>query len=150
MLIKLQVFEQSSFLNEVGAAINIPPNAGRVLKAWGCDFKVLDPTPSNHLTVHDEMGRVIFQDAVGSYFLFDMVKVMLRTIGYKAASSRIERDRGLAVIASGRPTHSVTVTSLGRNQRQEAKHSPIEQSQVRGMLTLTFLRLANLLKCSNT
>ena len=32
-----QIFEQSSFANEIGAAINICPNASRVVLPWGLD-----------------------------------------------------------------------------------------------------------------
>ena len=32
-----QVIERSSFLNEVGAAIHVPPNASKILLRWGFD-----------------------------------------------------------------------------------------------------------------
>lgn len=32
-----QVVERSSFLNEVGAAIHVPPNASKILLRWGFD-----------------------------------------------------------------------------------------------------------------
>lgn len=32
-----QIFEQSSFANETGAAIHICPNASRVVLGWGFD-----------------------------------------------------------------------------------------------------------------
>ena len=35
----ITVLERSGFLNEVGAAITLPPNATRVLKSWGMDFE---------------------------------------------------------------------------------------------------------------
>ncbi|KAK3373149.1 hypothetical protein B0T24DRAFT_250949 [Lasiosphaeria ovina] len=34
---RVQVYERSGLDNEVGAAINVPPNAARVLLAWGLD-----------------------------------------------------------------------------------------------------------------
>ncbi|KAI0202211.1 FAD/NAD(P)-binding domain-containing protein [Astrocystis sublimbata] len=37
----VEVYEASSFLNEVGAAIHMPPNASRVLKSWDADFKTM-------------------------------------------------------------------------------------------------------------
>jgi salicylate hydroxylase len=37
---KVTIYERSSLNNEVGAAINVPPNAGRFLLRWG-----LDPAP---------------------------------------------------------------------------------------------------------
>jgi salicylate hydroxylase len=40
---KEQVLEKSSFLNKVGAAIHVAPNATRILKAWGCDLEWLRP-----------------------------------------------------------------------------------------------------------
>jgi len=33
----VQIFERSSFRNENGAAVSIPPNGGRILKRWGFD-----------------------------------------------------------------------------------------------------------------
>ncbi|KAH6950329.1 3-hydroxybenzoate 6-hydroxylase 1 [Ilyonectria robusta] len=56
----VEVFEQSSFLNEVGAAIHIPPNATRVLKHWGCDFEDLQATFCNAIKVYDKTGKLIF------------------------------------------------------------------------------------------
>ncbi|KAI0528082.1 hypothetical protein F5B22DRAFT_583524 [Xylaria bambusicola] len=39
----VEVYESSSFLNEVGAAIHLAPNATRVLKRWDLDFETLYP-----------------------------------------------------------------------------------------------------------
>ncbi|KAI0907951.1 hypothetical protein F4823DRAFT_521763 [Ustulina deusta] len=39
----VEVYESSSFLNEVGAAIHLPPNANRVLQSWDVDFETLSP-----------------------------------------------------------------------------------------------------------
>ncbi|KAI0408782.1 hypothetical protein F4802DRAFT_367176 [Xylaria palmicola] len=39
----VEVYESSSFLNEVGAAIHLAPNATRVLKSWDCDLQALCP-----------------------------------------------------------------------------------------------------------
>lgn len=36
---EVEVFEQSHFRNEVGAAITITPNGVLVLKKWGFDFE---------------------------------------------------------------------------------------------------------------
>ncbi|GFF43192.1 6-hydroxynicotinate 3-monooxygenase [Aspergillus udagawae] len=36
---KVQIFERSSFLREVGAAIHVQPNASRILLHWGFDAK---------------------------------------------------------------------------------------------------------------
>ena len=34
---KVTIYERSSLNNEIGAAINVPPNAGRFLLPWGLD-----------------------------------------------------------------------------------------------------------------
>lgn len=34
---RVHVYERSSFNNEIGAAINVPPNATRFLEAWGLE-----------------------------------------------------------------------------------------------------------------
>lgn len=62
-----QVFEQSSFLNEVGAAIHIPPNATRVLKHWDCDFEDLQATLCNAIKVYDKTGKLMFIPAVSTH-----------------------------------------------------------------------------------
>jgi salicylate hydroxylase len=62
----IQVFERSSFHNEVGAAIHLAPNATRVLTAWGCDLKKMDPVPCDHLSIWDSNGNFIATPAVGT------------------------------------------------------------------------------------
>ncbi|KAM6509530.1 hypothetical protein FALCPG4_017181 [Fusarium falciforme] len=52
----VEVFEQSSFLNEVGAAIHIPPNATRVLKSWGCDLSSLKPVHCGFININNKDG----------------------------------------------------------------------------------------------
>lgn len=59
-----QVFEKSSFHNKVGAAIHLAPNATRVLKAWDCDLKSLDPTPCDHMSLWKNNGDFIATVAV--------------------------------------------------------------------------------------
>ncbi|KAK4936727.1 hypothetical protein LTR10_022451 [Elasticomyces elasticus] len=59
----VDVFEQSSFLNEVGAAIHIPPNATRVLNEWGVDRNDLQGTFCYHLTVNDAEGNLLMKAA---------------------------------------------------------------------------------------
>ncbi|RSL95400.1 hypothetical protein CEP52_012118 [Fusarium oligoseptatum] len=56
----VEVFEQSRFLNEIGAAIHIPPNATRVLKSWDCDFDDLQAVFCNAIKVYDKTGKLIF------------------------------------------------------------------------------------------
>ncbi|KAL4900723.1 hypothetical protein BDW74DRAFT_170681 [Aspergillus multicolor] len=54
---QVQVFEKSSFLNEVGAAIHVAPNATRILKAWQCNLDLLQPVQCETLQVWDAMGN---------------------------------------------------------------------------------------------
>lgn len=42
----VRIYERSSFNNEIGAAIHVPPNASRALLAWG-----LDPKDARFVTV---------------------------------------------------------------------------------------------------
>ncbi|KJZ75162.1 hypothetical protein HIM_05356 [Hirsutella minnesotensis 3608] len=49
----VHVYERSSFKNEVGAAINVPPNATRFLVAWGLD-------PAKHRFVRSR--KICFMD----------------------------------------------------------------------------------------
>jgi salicylate hydroxylase len=44
---KVTLYERSSFLNEVGAAINMPPQATRIMKAWGLRLPHVDSTTSS-------------------------------------------------------------------------------------------------------
>ncbi|KAJ0419056.1 FAD/NAD(P)-binding domain-containing protein [Aspergillus carlsbadensis] len=55
----VQVLEKSSFLNEIGAAIHVAPNATRILKAWGCDLDWLSPVHCEKLQIWDAMGKLI-------------------------------------------------------------------------------------------
>ncbi|KAI0118794.1 hypothetical protein GGR51DRAFT_545336 [Nemania sp. FL0031] len=48
----VEVYESSSFLNEVGAAIHLAPNATRVLKSWDCDFETLSPVECKALKIY--------------------------------------------------------------------------------------------------
>lgn len=48
-----KVLEKSSFLNEVGAAIHVAPNATRILKAWGVDLASLQPVRCERLVIWD-------------------------------------------------------------------------------------------------
>ncbi|KAJ5190123.1 FAD/NAD(P)-binding domain-containing protein [Penicillium cinerascens] len=56
----IQVLEQSSFRNEVGAAIHVAPNATRILKEWGCNLNGLYPVQCNRLQVWDSEGKSPF------------------------------------------------------------------------------------------
>ncbi|KAH5319261.1 hypothetical protein HBI12_113530 [Parastagonospora nodorum] len=50
----IEIFEKSSFHNEVGAAIHLAPNATRVLRAWDCDFEAMKPVQCDHLATWDQ------------------------------------------------------------------------------------------------
>ncbi|KAJ4340450.1 hypothetical protein N0V87_002434 [Didymella glomerata] len=60
----VEVFEKSSFHNEVGAAIHLAPNATRVLKAWDCDLESMDPSPCDHLSAWKPDGGFVATPAV--------------------------------------------------------------------------------------
>ncbi|KAE8413919.1 hypothetical protein BDV36DRAFT_303812 [Aspergillus pseudocaelatus] len=61
---QVQVIEQSGFLNEVGAAIHVAPNATRILKGWGCDLESLHPVHCNKLQVWDASGNLMWTPIV--------------------------------------------------------------------------------------
>jgi salicylate hydroxylase len=61
---KVTVYERSSLNNEVGAAINVPPNVGRFLLKWGLDpvkykfvvskgMHFMSPITGEELNFHD-------------------------------------------------------------------------------------------------
>ncbi|KAJ5660679.1 uncharacterized protein N7484_000051 [Penicillium longicatenatum] len=60
----IQVLEQSSFRNEVGAAIHVAPNATRILKEWGCNLNGLYPVQCNRLQVWDSEGNLLLTPVV--------------------------------------------------------------------------------------
>ncbi|KAJ6076987.1 hypothetical protein N7499_008968 [Penicillium canescens] len=60
----VQVIEQSGFLNEVGAAIHVAPNASRILREWGCDFTNLEASPCNRLQVWNSAGELLWTPIV--------------------------------------------------------------------------------------
>ncbi|KAL3483676.1 hypothetical protein BJX62DRAFT_244664 [Aspergillus germanicus] len=55
----VQVLEKSSFLNEVGAAIHVAPNATRILKAWGCDLDWLRLVHCEKLQIWNSKGDLV-------------------------------------------------------------------------------------------
>ncbi|KAF5607442.1 3-hydroxybenzoate 6-hydroxylase 1 [Fusarium pseudoanthophilum] len=59
----VEVFEQSRFLNEIGAAIHIAPNATRVLKSWDIDFNELQAVLCNAIKIYDHTGKPILVTA---------------------------------------------------------------------------------------
>jgi hypothetical protein len=70
-----QVLEKSSFLNEVGAAIHVAPNATRILKAWGYDLDWLRPVHCEKLQIWNSRGDLVRTPIVGffSYFFLFFV-----------------------------------------------------------------------------
>lgn len=56
---KPQVLEQSGFLNEIGAAIHVAPNATRILRDWGCDFEKLQGVECKRLQIWDVKGDLV-------------------------------------------------------------------------------------------
>nr|RBR01147.1 hypothetical protein FVER53263_10647 [Fusarium verticillioides] len=59
----VEIFEQSRFLNEIGAAIHIAPNATRVLKSWDIDFTELQAVLCNAIKIYDHKGKPILVTA---------------------------------------------------------------------------------------
>lgn len=66
MELTIQILEQSGFLNEVGAAIHMAPNATRILKDWGCNLENLQPVHCNKLRLWDHQGNLIRTPVVGA------------------------------------------------------------------------------------
>jgi salicylate hydroxylase len=63
----VDIYERSGFANEVGAAINFPPNASRTLLRWG-----LDPVSA----------KFVFVEGVGLYNPFTMEQVQDVPMGH--------------------------------------------------------------------
>ena len=70
----VEIFEKSTFANEIGAAINICPNASRILKSWNFDFDVWSPSECTGQRVLDPnletltSGTCDFESKYGSKF----------------------------------------------------------------------------------
>ncbi|KAE8307049.1 FAD/NAD(P)-binding domain-containing protein [Aspergillus transmontanensis] len=60
----VQVIEQSGFLNEVGAAIHVAPNATRVLREWECNVEGLRSVECNRLQVWDSQSNLLWTPIV--------------------------------------------------------------------------------------
>ncbi|CAG7921648.1 unnamed protein product [Penicillium olsonii] len=58
------VIEKSGFLNEVGAAIHVAPNATRILKSWGCNLDWLNPVHCEKLQVWDSNGKLLWTPVI--------------------------------------------------------------------------------------
>ncbi|KAF5987862.1 3-hydroxybenzoate 6-hydroxylase 1 [Fusarium coicis] len=59
----VDIFEQSRFLNEIGPAIHIAPNATRVLRSWDIDFTELPAVLCNAIKIYDHTGKPILVTA---------------------------------------------------------------------------------------
>ncbi|PWY72453.1 FAD/NAD(P)-binding domain-containing protein [Aspergillus sclerotioniger CBS 115572] len=55
----VEVLEQSGFLNEVGAAIHVAPNATRILKEWEINLESLQPVHCDRLQIWDQQGNPV-------------------------------------------------------------------------------------------
>ncbi|KAI9372362.1 hypothetical protein BJX61DRAFT_507589 [Aspergillus egyptiacus] len=64
----VQVIEKSGFLNEVGAATHVAPNATRILKSWGCELDSLQPVHCEKLQVWDAMGDLIVSPIIAEHY----------------------------------------------------------------------------------
>ncbi|KAI0476787.1 hypothetical protein F4859DRAFT_62769 [Xylaria cf. heliscus] len=63
----VEVYESSSFLNEVGAAIHLAPNATRVLRSWDCDFDTMSPVECKGISVYSADLKLLQTPAVATY-----------------------------------------------------------------------------------
>ncbi|KAI1126687.1 hypothetical protein F5Y10DRAFT_278637 [Nemania abortiva] len=59
--IAFQVYESSSFLNEVGAAVHLAPNATRVLSSWDCNFETLSPVDCEGVKVYSPSLKLLYE-----------------------------------------------------------------------------------------
>ena len=61
---KVTLYERSALNNEVGAAINVPPNVSRFLLPWGFDTKRarFRASPGMYLMSHKTLDPLLIQD----------------------------------------------------------------------------------------
>jgi salicylate hydroxylase len=87
-----EVFERSSFKNEIGAAITVTPNATRCLEHWGFDFATARPVENRQFRMMAAKDlQVVFQE---EYPDLD------KQFGYKAWSfHRVDLHKGLLDLA---------------------------------------------------
>ncbi|KAI8634746.1 FAD/NAD(P)-binding domain-containing protein [Xylariaceae sp. FL1651] len=60
----VEVYESSSFLNEVGAAIHLAPNASRIVKSWDCDLETIAPILCESINHHSATDLKLIQRAL--------------------------------------------------------------------------------------
>lgn len=87
-----EVFERSSFKNEIGAAITVTPNATRCLGRWGFNFEQARPTENRQFRLMSAQDlKVLFRQ---DYPNLD------QQFGYKAWSfHRVDLHKGLLDLA---------------------------------------------------
>jgi salicylate hydroxylase len=76
----VQVIEQSSFLNEVGAAIHIAPNATRILREWECDFETLQASECEEAQIWDSSCKPLSTFAVCTFVSWHINNLKLTII----------------------------------------------------------------------
>lgn len=54
----VDLYEQSSFSAEIGAAVHLMPNGLSILRRWGLDTADFDTNPMNRAVEYDQYGRV--------------------------------------------------------------------------------------------
>lgn len=85
----MQVLEKSGFLNEVGAAIHVAPNATRILKRWGCNLDWLNPVHCEKLQIWDANGRLLSTPIV-SWLTIDLEMKRLILAGHQGVPENLE------------------------------------------------------------
>lgn len=87
-----EVFERSSFKNEIGAAITVTPNATRCLDRWGFDFEKARPTENRQFRLMSAQDlKVFFKEEYPD---------LNRQFGYKSWSfHRVDLHKGLLDLA---------------------------------------------------
>lgn len=120
------VYERSSLLREVGAAIHVPPNAARALLAWGLDpvrsqlvtvrntFRG-DPEPPAGVDGEDEDGQAIFRRGVEQ-----MPKAIIDGIASRYGAPwflahRVDLHEELRRLATGEEGHGTPAVVLTRS-----------------------------------
>ncbi|KAK6067543.1 FAD binding domain-containing protein [Seiridium cupressi] len=92
----VEIYEKSSFGNEVGAAITVAPNAGRLLKAWGIDpvaarFVTSD---SIHFLSHESLDELSSIDQTYVEKLFGAPLWYAHRVDLHDALKRLATDQG--------------------------------------------------------
>ncbi|VUC32393.1 unnamed protein product [Clonostachys rosea] len=119
----VEIFEQSRFLNEVGAAIHIAPNATRILKSWGVDFDDLQAVLCNGIKLYDSTGKLMstpvdtdkLQKRIGSddeWILthrVDLHSALLKTVVSTTLSGKVKVHTASKVASADAETGEITL-----------------------------------------